>query len=74
MYAPCDPQALLLMGALGNTAPGLFTPAQTDALTRKGVLMQQGDTSRWVALLLQADAMVKEMRLFHRLPFAVAYL
>ena len=58
MYAPCDPQALLLMAALGNTAPGHFSPAQTDALTRKGVLMQQGDTARWVALLLQADAMV----------------
>ena len=57
MYAPCDAQALLLSAALGNTT-GNVTTAQTDAWIRKGVIMQQGDHSRWIALLMQADALV----------------
>jgi len=63
MYSPCDSQALLLSATLANTA-GTATPTQTDAWLRKGVLMQQGDHARWIALLLQSDALVANFQDF----------
>ena len=69
MYDPNEFETLLLLGCLGNALPHgqkAYTKYQTDAWMRRGLLMQQRGSARWIGLMLYAEQTIANFGDFDR--------